>query len=188
MLPSWCLVVLAVCVVVRAQTLPETEKTDENGGTLLQQLIARVEKLEREREDRGEAQVAFSASLVTSEQWTHHGPFNTHTTLVFKKVTTNIGNAYNPITGIFTAPRKGLYYIRFTGAVGDSGSLNAALQKNGVSMFEIYDTRGTHGSGSNGMTLVLEQSDQLWITLLSGQSIFDQTRLSTFSGFLVFPM
>lgn len=90
--------------------------------------------------------------------------------------------------GIFTAPVKGLYYIRFTGCVGNSGSLNAALLKNGVNMFAIFETRGTHGSGSNGMTLVLEEGDQLSVTLWSGQSIFDQSRLSTFSGFLVFTM
>ncbi|XP_070782381.1 complement C1q tumor necrosis factor-related protein 3-like [Enoplosus armatus] len=189
---------LVVCgVIIRAQILvAETEDgltylekpTEDNVRVLLQQLTARVEKLEKDNEDRGKSQVAFSASLVTTEQWTHQGPFNTDTTLLFKKVTTNIGNAYNPLTGIFTPPMKGLYYIRFTGCVGDSGSLNAALRKNGLSMFAIYDTRGTHGCGSNGMTLVLEKGDLLWVTLWTQQSIFDQTRLSTFSGFLVFPM
>lgn len=83
---------------------------------------------------------------------------------------------------------KGLYYIRFTGCVGVSGSLNAALLKNGENMFAIFDTRSTHGSGSNGMALVLEEGDQLQITLWAQQSIFDQSRLSTFSGFLVSPM
>lgn len=162
--------------------------TEEDLRVLVQQLMARVDKLEKESEDRGKAQVAFSASLITSENWTHHGPFDTDSTLLFKKVTTNIGNAYDPDTGIFTAPVKGLYYIRFTGCVGNSGSLNAALLKNDVNMFAIYDTRGTHGSGSNGMTLVLEEGDRLSITLWATQSIFDQSRLSTFSGFLVFPM
>lgn len=47
----------------------------------------------------GKSQVAFSASLVTAEQETHHGPFDDDTALVFKRVTTNIGNAYNPDTG-----------------------------------------------------------------------------------------
>lgn len=92
------------------------------------------------------------------------------------------------LAGVFSAPTKGLYYVRFTGCVGDSGSLNAALMKNQTNMFAIYDTRGVHGSGSNGMTLVLEQGDQLSVTMWRGTSVFDQSRLSTFSGFLVFPM
>ncbi|XP_038583621.1 cerebellin-1-like [Micropterus salmoides] len=188
MLPSWVLVVLVVCGVVRV-TFSEPQKISaEQCRVLLQQLTTRVEKLERAREDRGKSQVAFSASLVTAEQETHHGPFDNDTALVFKRVTTNIGNAYNPDTGVFTAPVKGLYYVRFTGAVGNSGTLNAALLKNGENMFAIYDSRGTHGSGSNSMALVLEEGDRLWVVLWPRRSIFDRTQLSTFSGFLVFPM
>lgn len=90
--------------------------------------------------------------------------------------------------GIFTAPVTGLYYIRFTGCVGSSGSLNMALLKNGENMFATFDTRGTHGSGSNGAALTLQQGDQLSVTLWAHQTIFDQSRLSTFSGFLLFTL
>ncbi|CAK6982441.1 complement C1q tumor necrosis factor-related protein 3-like isoform X1 [Scomber scombrus] len=155
---------------------------------LLQQLTARVEKLERECEDRGKPQVAFSASLLNTERKTHYGPFDSDTKLVFEKVTTNVGDAYDNTTGVFTAPVKGLYYLRLTGSVGDSGSLNAAVMKNGENMFAIFNTLGHHSSSSNGMTLVLEAGDQLGVMLWATRSIFDQSRLSTFSGFLVFPM
>ncbi|XP_070844004.1 complement C1q tumor necrosis factor-related protein 3-like [Chaetodon trifascialis] len=198
MMSGWFLLMFVVCGVVMAEVPPDGNEdsqilnpektTEEDLRVLVQQLVTRVEKLEEEREDRGKTQVAFSASLLTAEQWTHHGPFDHDITLEFKKVTTNIGNAYNPDTGIFTAPVKGLYYVRFTSCVGASGSLNAALLKNGQNMFAVFETRGSHGSGSNGMALVLEEGDKLWITLWSQQSIFDQSRLSTFSGFLVFPM
>lgn len=90
--------------------------------------------------------------------------------------------------GIFSAPIKGLYYIRFTGLTGNSKSMHAALMKNSENMFAVQDTVGPHSSTYNGMTLVLEQDDRLWITLLKNSSIFDQGRLSTFTGFLVFPM
>lgn len=43
--------------------------------------------------------MAFSASLVQEEAWTHQGPFEFATTLVFRKVLTNIGSAYDPETG-----------------------------------------------------------------------------------------
>lgn len=62
---GWFLVVLAVCGVVRAQILMggteesqilNPEKTTEDDlRVLVQQLMARVEKLEREREDRGQS-------------------------------------------------------------------------------------------------------------------------------------
>ncbi|XP_033995298.1 complement C1q tumor necrosis factor-related protein 3-like [Trematomus bernacchii] len=188
MASSW-LVLLALCAAVRAQTptkdhgddlLNPEITTEEELRVLVQQLVARVESLER-----GPSPVAFSASLVSGWEWTHQGPFPSSTTLLFRRVTTNLGNAYDPSTGVFTAPLKGLYYVRFTGSVGSSGSLNAALMKNDENMFAVFDTRGTHGSASNGMALELQAGDRLSVTLWEGQSVFDQSRISTFSGFLL---
>uniref|UniRef100_A0A3Q4HG36 C1q domain-containing protein n=1 Tax=Neolamprologus brichardi TaxID=32507 RepID=A0A3Q4HG36_NEOBR len=46
-------------------------------------------------------QVAFSASLLDQGEG-DTGPFNTQTTLIFKHVVTNIGNAYNKHTEVFS--------------------------------------------------------------------------------------
>ena len=64
---------------------------------------SQVEELRREREER---RVSFSASLVTSGDETF-GPFNKPTTLIYRHVITNTGNAYNPNTGmtVKTQPR-----------------------------------------------------------------------------------
>ncbi|XP_040920687.1 complement C1q tumor necrosis factor-related protein 3-like [Toxotes jaculatrix] len=192
------LVVVLVCGLVRAQVpadrnedggiLKPGRTTEEDVRVFVQQMMARMERLERECQDTGKSQVAFSASLVTTTKWTNQGPVNMGTPLVFKKVTTNIGNAYNPDTGVFTAPTKGLYYIRFTGSAGNSRSLNAAVLKNGENMFAIYNTLSEKSAESNGMTLVLEEGDRVWVVLWPNNSISDQSRLSTFTGFLVFPM
>uniref|UniRef100_A0A3Q0SXJ3 C1q domain-containing protein n=1 Tax=Amphilophus citrinellus TaxID=61819 RepID=A0A3Q0SXJ3_AMPCI len=141
------------------------------------------------RSTESKAQVAFSASLMNNNgEWRTQGPHINDVRLMFQKVTTNIGNAYNPNTGIFTVPVKGLYYIRFTGMAGDSKPMNAVLIKNEELMFEIYTAVVPQSSASNGITLVLEKGDRLWVTLWNQNTIFDQSRLSTFSGFLVFPM
>uniref|UniRef100_A0A3Q2QX60 Cerebellin-1-like n=1 Tax=Fundulus heteroclitus TaxID=8078 RepID=A0A3Q2QX60_FUNHE len=172
---------LLVCGLVGAQETIESQ---------LQQVLARLDKLERENEERvGRTQVAFSAALVESTQWTIVGPLNRYTTLEYKTVKTNIGNGYNPETGIFTAPVKGLYYFRFTGVVGRSGRLKAGLKKNDEDIVAIYHKAGTQASAANGVTLELEQGDRVYIQVWEDDTtIADQTRLSTFSGFLVFPL
>uniref|UniRef100_A0A674BJ82 C1q domain-containing protein n=1 Tax=Salmo trutta TaxID=8032 RepID=A0A674BJ82_SALTR len=83
-----------------------------------------VEVLKRNSQDR---KVAFSASLAAPGQEGNTGPFNTGITLVYRNIYSNIGNAYNPTTGIFTAPVKGGF--RFYG--GGSVPTTAGLHKNG---------------------------------------------------------
>lgn len=66
MVSGWCLVMLAVCGLVRAQVIIEgkedalisnPEKTTEDLRVLVQQLITRVDKLEKEREDSCQSDV-----------------------------------------------------------------------------------------------------------------------------------
>ncbi|XP_077366891.1 complement C1q tumor necrosis factor-related protein 3-like [Festucalex cinctus] len=180
---------LIVCAVggLRAQLFLGEERPafEPDKNVLLYQLGARVDKLERDAAEAAKAPVSFAAALVTTSDWTHQGPFDTETNLVFKNVITNVGNGYDSNTGIFTAPVRGLYFILFNGNVGNSGTLNAAVMKNGINMFAIYDSQGTFSSATNGMPLILEQGDKLWVTMWANKSVFDQSRLSTFSGYLI---
>ncbi|XP_077388409.1 complement C1q tumor necrosis factor-related protein 3-like [Festucalex cinctus] len=179
---------LIACAVAGLQAQPffiEEHGYERDINGYLRHLVAHVDKLERNAAEAAKPPVAFAAALVTTSDWTHVGPFNTDITLVFKKVITNLGNGYDANTGIFTAPVKGLYFILFNGNVGNSGALNVAVIKNGVNMFAIYDTQGTFSSATNGMPLVLEEGDKLWVTLWPNKNVFDQSRLTTFSGFLI---
>nr|XP_029486786.1 cerebellin-2-like isoform X2 [Oncorhynchus nerka] len=176
-------VVLLCCCVVETQTESEVDG-------LLRELTARVEKLESEY--NGKPKVAFTASIRVSDEHYHLGPFDKYTTVVYKKVTTNIGEAYNPDIGVFTAPVRGAYYFTFTCNVGNSGVANAALLKNGVNMAAVYETAnpisGIYQSGANGVTLDLVEGDKVYVVLWSGSSMFDNSRISMFSGYLLFPI
>ncbi|XP_014824067.1 PREDICTED: complement C1q-like protein 2 [Poecilia mexicana] len=170
---SLFLVAVLLCGLVSAQ----------QGG-----LPERVQKLEADNDVLTKSRVAFPAALVDTDDWTTKGPLGADETLEFKRVITNIGNGYDPATGVFTAPVKGLYYIRVSGVAGPNGELHAGVKKDGVNMFAIYHKAGTQAGASNAMVLALEQGNRVYVQLWAGKSIADQGRLSTFTGFLVFPM
>ncbi|XP_067247336.1 uncharacterized protein [Chanodichthys erythropterus] len=143
---------------------------------------SQVEELRKENR-------AFSAALMESGSG-YVGPFTTDITITYKKVFTNIGNAYNPVTGVFTAPLKGAYMFRVS-VYGHGGiEATAAIFKNEklVVMAHDYLAQGALGA-SNGVVLILEVGDVVYVRLWSGSRIFDnQNNVNTFSGFLLFPL
>ncbi|XP_051233621.1 uncharacterized protein LOC127350758 [Dicentrarchus labrax] len=136
-------------------------------------------------------QVAFSASLLAKGHG-HVGPFPTLTTLIFKHVTTNIGKAYNPHTGIFTAPVRGAYHFEwYIIAHGDAKHPTAAvLVKNSENTFLAWERqKSDSGSAAMGVTLLLEVGDVVFLRLWTNSRVFDNTNHhTTFSGHLLFTM
>ncbi|XP_053281509.1 collagen alpha-1(X) chain [Pleuronectes platessa] len=146
-----------------------------------------VEALKRDTEVK---RVAFTAALASGT--TTIGPFNTQTNLIFTQVITNIGNAYNPNTGFFIAPVKGVYHFEFyIGAHGHPSHPSAAwLVRNGhnICIAYEYQTNG-YGKSANGATLLLEVGDVLFLRLVTNSRVYDDgSNHSTFSGHLLFTM
>ncbi|KAK9515528.1 hypothetical protein VZT92_026168 [Zoarces viviparus] len=167
----------AELINTRAELSSMTARTDVTEN--------QVEALKRDNEVK---QVAFSTSLLASGSGTI-GPFNTHTPLVFRYIVTNIGNAYNPNTGLFTAPVRGAYHFEFY--IGASGHASGAvLVKNGEHICIAYEHQPSYFSKSaNGATLLLEVGDVVFLRLWENSIIFDNgNHHSTFSGNLLFTM
>ncbi|XP_062256243.1 uncharacterized protein LOC133965612 [Platichthys flesus] len=157
----------------------------ENSG-IRERLEATEQELKAAREV---PKVAFAVSLGGSGlQKTTSG----RRTLIYKDVLTNIGQAYNPETGLFTAPIRGVYYVRFTANAPSDFPMSAVLYKNGASIQLIaHEQPSGEGSdtASNGATLLLEQGDKLSMVLWQNTQIWDNSNHhSTFSGFLLFSM
>ncbi|KAL1277377.1 hypothetical protein QQF64_024050 [Cirrhinus molitorella] len=149
---------------------------------------SQVEELRKENRDR---EIAFSASLMQSNSG-YVGPFTTEITLTYRNIFTNIGNAYNPITGVFTAPLKGVY--RFTISVYGHGNptnpSSISIMKNGVKvvMAHAYQNHGRENS-SNGVVLILEVGDVVYVRLWANRRLYDtDNNHNTFSGYLLFPL
>ncbi|KAK7163396.1 hypothetical protein R3I93_007448 [Phoxinus phoxinus] len=133
------------------------------------------------------SKVAFSVSLSSS-----NGPHSSLHTLIYKHIFLNTGDAYDANTGIFTAPMKGVYVFRlFSKAHGSSDkAVVAGLFKNGQHEISTYARQNSGFIGSsNGVSLLLEKGDTIYVNLYPGYWIFDnEHHHSTFSGHLLFPM
>ncbi|XP_063049416.1 complement C1q-like protein 2 [Engraulis encrasicolus] len=145
-----------------------------------------VENLEKEI--RAAPKVAFSAALGSGYTQAGDNDLN----LEFKRVITNVGEAYSSSTGFFTAPVRGVYYFRFTVMDPlDSRIMDIRMCKNGEQLMKLYeyDTDGGATYLSSGLALQLEKGDTVNMVLPAGSRLKDNAdNHSTFSGFLLFPL
>ncbi|XP_051747100.1 heavy metal-binding protein HIP-like [Ctenopharyngodon idella] len=171
---------------LREQQMFILEELNKKNDEISNLTLSQVEELRKENRDR---EIAFSAGLMESGSG-YIGPFTTEITLTYRKVFTNIGNAYNPVTGIFTAPLKGAYMFRIS-IYGHGGTgATVSIIKNGQHMVMVHgdQAQGTLNS-SNGVVLILEVGDVVYVRLWSGRRIADsENNHNTFSGFLLFPL
>ncbi|XP_026107506.1 uncharacterized protein LOC113079451 [Carassius auratus] len=173
--------------IAEQQTLHLEELTKKNYemSNLTQ---SQVEELRKENRDR---QIAFSAGLMQSSSG-NIGPFTTDITLTYRNVFTNIGNAYNPITGIFTAPLKGAYMFRLSvyGPASQATPSTVSIIKNGEHVVVApAHQAGNVVNSSNGVVLLLEDGDVVYVRLSANRRISDsQSNHNTFSGYLLFSL
>nr|QJW70305.1 cerebellin 11 [Dicentrarchus labrax] len=130
------------------------------------------------------AKVAFSATITASHD-VFTGPAVTKNILIFNKVFTNIGNAYNSKTGLFTAPLNGVYHFSFMTSGYSCYTSGAILVKNGHYQVSTWEFKGLDASDTTSNTVILElkAKETVNIILWRGGKIHS----SVFTGFLIFP-
>ncbi|XP_016136062.1 complement C1q-like protein 4 [Sinocyclocheilus grahami] len=129
--------------------------------------------------------VAFLAGLLESGTG-HTGPTNTPKTLVYKKVFSNIGGAYD----LNTAPIKGAYYFRLYGHSHGGTTTAVSLLKNGATQCSLHSWKPvSNGNASNAVVLTLEIGDQISTRHDANTWVYDDPESYTsFCGFLIFPL
>ncbi|XP_018941655.1 cerebellin 11 [Cyprinus carpio] len=146
---------------------------------------------ELQKQIKESPKVAFSASMSNTAD-SHRGPFSTENKLIFDKVLTNIGNAYDPVTGVFTAPVKGVYYFRYSGSAFSSHDMGLSIFKGTarfVSSYE-YNSGERNDQMSNGAVMELNVGEEVHMRLWIRTWIFVDRRYnySTFTGYLLYPL
>ncbi|XP_076135701.1 complement C1q-like protein 4 [Alosa pseudoharengus] len=183
-------------LVLSALVLAYGAPQDRGDTDTLTRLQAQVEELkdrltiaEKElKEVKDVPKVAFSASLG-GNGGVEAGSF--YKKLIYKDVITNIGEAYNKETGMFTVPVRGVYYVRMTANGPTDKTLSAVLYKGYETLLIVHEQPSGEGSdtASNGATFLLEKGDQLQVKLWPNTQIWDNSnRHSTITAFLLYPM
>ena len=116
--------------------------------------------------------------------------------IAFKSVLMNLGGAYSPLHGVFTAPRAGVYFFSAS-LLSDmsqtySPVVHAAISVNGKTKAKILAISEAHqhrDQGSNTLIADLKMGDQVWVKNIdnTGATICGINGFSTFSGYLLYP-
>ncbi|KAK0067630.1 complement C1q-like protein 4 [Biomphalaria pfeifferi] len=86
--------------------------------------------------------------------------------LKYQKINANLGNGYNSNTGIFTAPRAGVYTVYLNGRSQKDKELYMALylNNNNQRIMTIFTSANNkHGRTNNSATLKLNKGDRLYV-------------------------
>ncbi|XP_041653188.1 collagen alpha-1(X) chain-like [Cheilinus undulatus] len=168
--------------------ITEKLKTSESRINDSERRLQNSENQILELNNKGRTKVIFSAAIGGSAAV---GPYDTDTTLVYKRVITNIGNAYSPATGIFTTPVAGVYYFTFFFHAGGNSRTYLQLYKNSDLMVTAHDyptETDRADNGGNAVFLQLQQGDQVYVRLGLDSNVWGNDYITTFSGSLVTQM
>ncbi|XP_052063229.1 complement C1q-like protein 2 [Mytilus californianus] len=114
--------------------------------------------------------------------------FSGDNVLKFDEVTTNIGQNYNPSTGVFTAPKEGVYQISCVMVAGGRNNIHYWLYKNKERFSYGYTSPTAHAnSNTQNWILELKKGDRVFIQHRgSPGEVVHGLRHSYFSGHLLF--
>lgn len=131
-------------------------------------------------------QVAFTVRF-SADNYQTGIPIASGQTLKFDSILTNLGNAYDARTGVFTAPLPGLYTFFLVAMSPDETSyLILAIVKNGVQLDQVYGNGRSdpEDQGSTQITIHLAAGEMVWVQQVSGEGVRG-SNWTVFTGYLL---
>nr|QBA18407.1 type 2 C1q domain-containing protein 6 [Littorina littorea] len=155
---------------------------------LMQTKLTSLENRVSALENSQHMAVAFTARISLDRDRNQQGlPLGHQQTVIFNEAITNIGDAYNPHNGIFTAPAAGTFAFFLTQmGVRFSGEIYLDIVKNGVTLDRVFAQGSTdsHDQGSTHVTTHLREGDQVWVRQTRGDAVRGDT-WTVFTGYLL---
>ena len=128
--------------------------------------------------------IAFSA-LLKPDLWSS----TDNETVVFSRIVTNIGSAYNGTTGQFTAPSDGVFVFSWTLLTDPEKQFNSHLVVDGEvklhqAVISGYTGKSYESSGCSGV-LQLKAGQKVWIRKQLSYGDYLRAIWSSFSGWQI---
>lgn len=124
---------------------------------------------------------AFSAYRICSQTFT-----GSETNFKFDKIWSNIGNGYDSSTGIFTAPRQGVYHFSAHAVSAMSKNFYFRLLHNIELTARSFLTGDGYKTGILDVILDLKKGDSVSVDSVSRYIMHsDSDNYATFSGYLI---
>lgn len=126
--------------------------------------------------------IAFMAGL------THNmASVEEDTDVLLDNVVTNVGEAYDRLTGRFTAPVDGVYEFAVNIAAQGKSKAAVKLMSGSNMIFTVWsESLPLWGTASNTAILALRKGDKVWLQTIPRFSFLHGFMYSTFSGHLLF--
>nr|XP_034332646.1 chromosome partition protein Smc-like [Crassostrea gigas] len=126
-------------------------------------------------------EVAFTAAVTSLSTTWNSG------TLMFNVVLTNVGNGYNPSTGVFTSPGEGTYVFYVSALEYLQQYLGLEIVLNNVPKVRLIgESAAAYQTGTNMVVLNLQKGDSVWVRHHRGKGYYSHSiPVTTFSGFLL---
>ena len=113
--------------------------------------------------------IAFSVTLGNDGD-EYVGPNAGNAAIVFDEVQFVIGEGFDTLSSIFTAPVGGLYLFTSGNQNGNDGISETAIYMNGIQRYNRIDT--PFEAGTQTALLMLSPGDQVYVQLYANEEIY----------------
>ncbi|XP_062567533.1 adiponectin-like [Saccostrea cucullata] len=138
--------------------------------------------------NRVQSNVAFTAGILGETNGQH--TYASGDIVKFPKFIYQVGGGYNPTTGVFTAPKTGLYIIFCTNVAAHQQVFYTQIMINGSPkagvLAYVHPTSAyIHQSASNLVVHQLQVGDRVWIQVYDGGHLYSNIPDTTLSVVMI---